>query len=435
MYKLWYNGSRDGTHTKIGLAETILPNQSPEAICQDVTIPANESCEAEVTPEQVDNGSYDPDGDPITFVLEPHGPYHLGVTEVLLIVSDDKDATDECTATITVVDETPPTITCPDDISVNNDPETCSAVVTFSVTATDNCSEVTVVTEPESGSTFPVGETTVTCTATDEAGNESTSSFKVTVKDNEPPIITTISDPITLWPPNHKYETIDLFQLVTSVTDNCASLAIEDIHITKVTCDEPEDVKGNGDGKTVDDIIINNDCQSVQLRSERQGGGNGRVYTIHLTIEDGNGNIGDATCQVTVPHDKKDTAIDDGVSYEVYSNCGSGMGKLVNRNPELNEIENILPSEFQLFPNFPNPFNPTTEISFALPKESEITLYIYNSSGQIVKELAFGQFAAGTHRLTWNATDDSGNRVASGIYLAVLKAGNFVAQNKLILTK
>ena len=89
MYKLWYNGSRDGTHTKIGLAETILPNQSPEAICQDVTIPANESCEAEVTPEQVDNGSYDPDGDPITFVLEPHGPYHLGVTE------DEKDTVKE----------------------------------------------------------------------------------------------------------------------------------------------------------------------------------------------------------------------------------------------------------------------------------------------------------------------------------------------------
>jgi hypothetical protein len=84
----------------------------------------------------------------------------------------------------------PPTITCPANMVVPADPGQCSAVVNFTVTATDDCGEVPVVCTPPSGSVFPKGTTTVTATATDSAGNVATGSFTVTVNDTEAPAIT-----------------------------------------------------------------------------------------------------------------------------------------------------------------------------------------------------------------------------------------------------
>jgi hypothetical protein len=93
------------------------------------------------------------------------------------------------------------------------------------------------------------------------------------------------------------------------------------------------------------------------------------------------------------------------------------------------------PEDFELEQNYPNPFNPTTMIRFWLPVQSEITLKIYGVNGQLVKELASGMFAAGRHSFVWDATDKAGQRVASGVYVYVLKAGDFVAQRKLVVMK
>jgi HYR domain/Ig-like domain CHU_C associated/Secretion system C-terminal sorting domain/PKD-like domain len=97
----------------------------------------------------------------------------------------------ECTQIITVNDQTPPVITCPANITVNNTPNQCGAIVNFTVTATDNCAgTVTITSVPASGSFFPVGTTTVTSTAVDACGNTSTCTFTVTVLDVQPPVIT-----------------------------------------------------------------------------------------------------------------------------------------------------------------------------------------------------------------------------------------------------
>ncbi len=94
-----------------------------------------------------------------------------------------------------------------------------------------------------------------------------------------------------------------------------------------------------------------------------------------------------------------------------------------------------VPSEFQLNQNYPNPFNPTTTIAFALPQSDAVTLKIYNLSGQVVRTLANGQFPAGHHSFVWDATNDHGLRVASGMYLYVLKAGQHMDKKKLLLMK
>jgi len=203
---------------------------------------------------------------------------------------------------------------CPEDVSVSNDPDECGANVTYTEPTGAGCGTVTC--DHPSGSFFDVGETMVTCTSS--AGP--VCSFKVTVNDTQGPTITT-SQSKTLWPPNHKYATFNVSDLVTSVADNCdTSVGLGSVRITKVTSDELED--SGGDGSTLNDIVIAADCKSVQLRSERAGNGNGRVYTITLKVTDASGNTSTATVKVSVPHSQNGAAaVDDGPHYTVLSSC------------------------------------------------------------------------------------------------------------------
>lgn len=94
-----------------------------------------------------------------------------------------------CSFNITVNDTEPPAMICP-DITKPTDPGQCTAVVTYASVATDNCPGVTSMCTPPSGSTFPLGPTTVNCTATDTSNNTSECSFTVTVQDTKPPTLT-----------------------------------------------------------------------------------------------------------------------------------------------------------------------------------------------------------------------------------------------------
>jgi hypothetical protein len=199
-------------------------------------------------------------------------------------------------------------LTCPPDITVN-------------ATANDNCDgAITPTCSPASGSTFPVGTTTVVCEATDSSNQTGSCSFTVTVEDTEAPQITTGSSPGKLWPPNHGYHTINIADFVTAVSDNCDSgLSINDVIISQVTSDEHDN--GPDDGNTTNDMVIAADCKSVNLRAERQETGNGRVYTITFQVTDSAGNTGTATCKVIVSVEKNGGAVDDGPANTVTSNC------------------------------------------------------------------------------------------------------------------
>ena len=158
-----------------------LPNRPPTAICGNVVKAADTNCRAAVTAQEVNNGSFDPDGDPITLSLSPSGPYSLGETTVTLTVTDNHGASSQCTATVTVVDTTPPTITCPSNITVELASDAGAAVTFPTPSATDNCGVASVVCVPPSGSVFPIGTTTVTCAATDSSTNKANCTFIVRV--------------------------------------------------------------------------------------------------------------------------------------------------------------------------------------------------------------------------------------------------------------
>src|SRR6185369_4842260 len=117
--------------------------------------------------------------------------FPLGVTTVTNTATDASGNISTCTFTVTVLDTQPPVIICPSNLVLAANAGRCSrSNVTFTVNATDNCSVANLVSSPASGSTFPLGVTTVTNTATDASGNTSTCTLTVTIRDYENPVIT-----------------------------------------------------------------------------------------------------------------------------------------------------------------------------------------------------------------------------------------------------
>jgi hypothetical protein len=108
-----------------------------------------------------------------------------------------------------------------------------------------------------------------------------------------------------LWPPNHKLVPVTIVGVTDPDNDRVT------ITILYVTQDEP--VNGLGDGDTAPDAVIQGD--TVLIRAERAGGGNGRVYVIHFEADDGVGGTCTGSVTVCVPHSKKDPCVDDGQNY------------------------------------------------------------------------------------------------------------------------
>ena len=95
-----------------------------------------------------------------------------------------------------------------------------------------------------------------------------------------------------------------------------------------------------------------------------------------------------------------------------------------------------IPDHFALHQNYPNPFNPSTQISFDVPQGAEhIMLNVYNILGQNVSTLVNGVMNPGQYTMEWNATDEVGNPVASGIYFYELRSASFTARKKMLLIR
>jgi len=150
----------------------------------------------------------------------------MGPTTVTLTATDEAGNQSSCQVTFKVVDGAPPSITCPANIVTGNDAGKCSAVVNFDLpTATDACGTIeSVVAIPPSGSTFAVGTTVVTVTATDDSKNQAQCSFAVTVNDQTPPSLT-CPDNITVDAPSGQCSATVNYTLPTA-SDNCSSFVV-----------------------------------------------------------------------------------------------------------------------------------------------------------------------------------------------------------------
>jgi hypothetical protein len=124
---------------------------------------------------------------------------------------------------------------------------------------------------------------------------------------------------INLWPPNHKFHSIAVEDCVT-VIDSCDQGGLR-AEFVWASSDEPVDA--TGDGHHAPDIQLGEDCQEVQVRSERQGPSDGRVYTLAVRVVDRAGHVSEAECHVIVDHDQRGVlGSDSGEAYRVRFDVG-----------------------------------------------------------------------------------------------------------------
>jgi len=224
--------------------------------------------------------------------------FPIGTTLVVCTATDGYGnvALGTFTVTVNAGDATPPVLTLTDVTAEATSP--AGAIVSYTATAFDDVDGIITPTcAPVSGSTFPLGVTTVQCSATDAAGNTATGSFTVTVEDTTAPEIVAISaSPSTLWPPNHQ---MVLVTVTATVIDS-----VDDAPITRIiSVKSSQPIDGTGDGDTAPDWNIVGPMQ-VELRSERSSGQD-RKYKITVESVDASGNTTTATVEVTVAQGRR----------------------------------------------------------------------------------------------------------------------------------
>lgn len=250
------------------------------------------------------------------------------------------------------------------------------------------------------------GDHVVTFAAADQCAALAECSVTIRVTDNRDPDCSAARPAIAvLWPPNHRLAPVEIL----GVTDPDG----DQVHVavTAVTQDESRDDRG--DGSTCGDAVIG-DGGAVQVRAERSGRGDGRVYRIEFTATDGRGGACDGAVSVCVPHDQRPgaTCFDDGQTVNSLGPCEDGRGD----RPTL-EISKVSRG--------------IATIQFSLPAESDATLAVYDITGRRVAIIEQGRMPAGAQAVTCKTSG-----LPRALYFVQLRAaGQSVAKRLIVIDR
>ncbi|MFQ6604402.1 MAG: FlgD immunoglobulin-like domain containing protein [Fidelibacterota bacterium] len=117
-------------------------------------------------------------------------------------------------------------------------------------------------------------------------------------------------------------------------------------------------------------------------------------------------------------------------SYKIQIRDLADLGQL-----GVNDDYVVQPMTYALHQNYPNPFNPETKIRFDLGSAENVKLVIYDINGRVIRTLVNESFSPGMHLVNWNGTNDFGEPVSTGMYIYRIKAGSFLAQEKMLLVR
>lgn len=283
-----------GGHAEGEFEITVADRFGPEMPFGDMFVPATSGAGAEVTFATTAIDAVDGEV-PVTCTPASGSLFPVGATTVQCSASDSRGNTSNASFTVTVTQSgsAPPELQL-SDITVEATSE-AGAEVTFTPVAIDDVDgTISATCTPPSGSTFPLGSTTVQCTATDSHGNTAEGSFEVSVVDGTAPHIAGVTaTPDVLEPPDHKLVPVTITVDAVDAIDPQPRCTVVD-----VTANEP--IVGPGSGNTDFDWRIVAELE-VELRAERSGQGDGRIYTVHVTCADSSGNESSGSVDVTVP--------------------------------------------------------------------------------------------------------------------------------------
>jgi hypothetical protein len=112
------------------------------------------------------------------------------------------------------------------------------------------------------------------------------------------------------------------------------------------------------------------------------------------------------------------------------------VANVLSQSMNIERMDGLVPGVFELSQNFPNPFNPSTEIQFTVGKDALVSLNIYDIQGRLVSSLIDNYFySAGSYKMNWNGKNQYGTQVPSGMYLYKLESSNQIVTRKMVLMK
>ena len=171
--------------------------------------------------------------------------------------------------------------------------------------ASPTCADVTFASSTPASGPYALGHHDVVITQqSSSSGPVEVCRAELTVRDTTPPVVTTRDQ--EMWAPNHKMHRVAISDCAQAV-DTCDPAVA--VFFTAVTSDEPVNAQGDGNSEPDVDALS---CGSIDLRAERQGGADGRVYRLFWRAIDASGNAVDGSCRATVPHDQSGRAAVEG---------------------------------------------------------------------------------------------------------------------------
>jgi streptogramin lyase len=221
---------------------------------------------------------------------------------------------------------------------------------------------------------------------------------------NEPPDCSaTVASVTELWPPAHKFGFVPV--AIGGITDPDG----DPVAVTVLGVSSDEVVDDGGDGETCPDAII--DGAQVQLRAERSGLGDGRVYTIHFRAEDGRGGACVDSVTVCVPHDQgiPPQCIESALVADATS-CSAVRHEQGRAQASVGSLALYQPG--------PNPFRHFTrmgyEVTDALGEDVQVS--VYDVAGRRIRRLVSSPYRPGRYEVVWDGTSENGSKIGAGIY-------------------
>ena len=102
---------------------------------------------------------------------------------------------------------------------------------------------------------------------------------------------------------------------------------------------------------------------------------------------------------------------------------------------ELSTESILLPTEYGIVNNYPNPFNPETTINYSIPQRAWVSLTIYDLKGELVSTILDGVVSPGNYSAVWNGNDFTNRQMPTGIYFSILRSNEILVSHKLLLLK
>ncbi len=420
---------------------TVVDNQAPLAVCQNITIQLGADGLATITAEDLDGGSTDNCGTPLIFTASQttFDCSNVGQNSVILTVTDAAGNSSTCTAIVTVEDSIAPVALCAAPFTIELDANGIATIDIADIDAgsTDNCSIASIELSQSTFTCADLGENVITLTVTDPSGNVSTCTTTVTVIDVIAPVLTCIDFTLELGPDGTAFLTPE--DIGGTSTDNCA-ITITAIDIEEFDCSDigtpvlvtyfASDASGNIASCTAWVTVVDNlgpviDCPDAMTVDTDP---NSITYTVPDYFGEG---IVTATDNCTIPvtvfsqTPAPGTLLLDG-TYTITLTATDEYGNTSTCSFELT-VESILGDEdrldFSSLTMYPNPA--THMVTIGNPQSIAIDrVSIYDVQGRLV-------FVKNTNGETGNQTINVSD-LSSAVYMVVIESSGRQSVKRLV---